>query len=145
MPNNEEFLLDFQRFSDNKKAREIYFLAELENMRRRKERIMEIEIDTIDYDSLHILSREDVAEDLKSTGADLVDEYIGKIGNKMLLERALISKDRKEQFQGTSLLLTRDIKLDANIQFIDERQGNLATLAVETWKIPKNRYNDKPY
>jgi hypothetical protein len=137
MPKDDDFRLDFLRFSEAKKPRAIYFLVGLENTRRRRDGALEqIELmDTAEFGIEDLLSHDEAVSAMVHPEIEAIEEYLARIGNKALVEKRSwhSQEDRFMQFGVSSLILTREITPPIDRSHIDRRQEYLAELAVGTW------------
>lgn len=149
VPKDDDFRIEMQRYTETKHVRARYILAELEATAYRRQEGHDRElVPAMDELNLeHILSRNPGAEwqTELAEDADLHDE-ITKLGNMCLLQeranRTLGSRGfaakKKALYEPSDLLLTKQVADYATWTgvSINDRQGRLADLAVETWPLP---------
>jgi hypothetical protein len=150
IPSDEEFMQDFQVFTETKMARARYILAELEMSRRkanrtnRKSELAPVSAGTLTVE--HILPKNPSQEwkSVISSDSSIVADCVNRLGNLCLVDesanRSLGSKAFKKKseqlYQQSELLLTQDVAQDRDVwgrAQIDKRQRELAQLAVKTW------------
>ena len=150
IPNDEEFIQDFQVYSETKTARARYILTELELAKRkgirpnRKSELAPAASGTLTVE--HILPK-NPSQDWKAVltnDKSIVTDCANRLGNLCLVDESLnrssgskgFKKKREQLYQRSELLLTRAVAegRDAWTRAeIDERQRVLAQLAVEAW------------
>ncbi|MDB5308135.1 MAG: hypothetical protein JWO38_2337 [Gemmataceae bacterium] len=146
LPDDVSFHISFSKLAESKAAKVQYLLLELEATFRSLARNFTRE----DYLTLRTLSSS-VSPDYifpHRTGLEGIDQYTTQIGNRILIEDDLIRLPPGKTFQSmpntvlkrSSMELTRIIseRGNWNINEIQTRGSELASLAVRTWIFPQS-------
>ena len=153
VPNDEDFVGDFLRWSETKSARARYILAELEKAQYKKDNHGADPETSPMWEELtleHIFpvnAANEWANEMKQF-PKLREEYVYKLGNLCLLQgksnKGASSKGfafkKEEQYAGSNMKLTSQIaEVPAwSPESIDNRQQQLGRLAIIAWPMPQN-------
>lgn len=154
MPTDEEFFADFLRFSERKASRVAYFLAELEATFQTQEGMEAAGLDIVAHHPSDLIV-DFVLPKIPAGGWQtvvctdplLVEERLFWLGNRCLLESTLDDRSIKPEsydkacpyYVASKFLLTNRLCStypEWGRREIEQRQGFLANLAVETWPLP---------
>jgi hypothetical protein len=147
-PSDEDFYDDFVRYSEPKASRAAYFLAQLEITARELQGAGKTPLVAL-HQLPTGLSIDFIVPSLKgrTSPSDELDEWVHRLGNRCLLEDSLVDTDLRrlklrmkieDYYKNSELVLTRCVNTPRNVwgpREIDERQRDLAKLAVKTWSL----------
>jgi hypothetical protein len=145
VPSDAEFKKAFEEFCEETSRIARYYLLELEKTLRRKNSIREQVNHNEDEVNLeHILPKEPELKVWKEFSAESVPVYRYRLGNQTLLAKSKNERlgnaafsAKKAVYGDSEVLLTKEIATFAKWDDtgIEQRQKQLAKLAVDTWPI----------
>jgi hypothetical protein len=155
LPYDDEFRQDFIRFSDKKASRVLYLLAQLELTERYLHDLKADDVNDLAHHASRVnvdfIVRKDMLNSVKESigdNEDVLEAWLYLIGNRCLLETSL-AKERQEgalssaeAYSHSRFLLTRSLKFarEPILKTIDERQQQLADLALKTWHLEEGSH-----
>ena len=153
VPPNEEFELDFITYEERNATRARWLLRELEIEQWRQQhptRAPQVAplTDPAKVNLEHILPKnpDSTWDSVKAHDPELVRDYCDRLGNLCLLDKASNKREAARAFQAkaqavyskSEFLLTKELSTryqEWNRQAIEQRQRNLAKLALRRWSL----------